>query len=148
MKCATLVAALLASAGLCAVTAAQDTTKPPPKDSMRVAIPGCTKDQIFTAIRRTEEQPGSSDIPEGMHLRMNGPKKMMTDIKAREGTVIVLTGLMKKGQQRPDGVSIGGGIRISPAAPPNSGRPVPPAPSQAYIDVENWRPGVGECPGR
>ena len=28
-------------------------------------------------IARTEDQPGSSGIPEGTHLRMNGPKKMM-----------------------------------------------------------------------
>src|SRR5436853_3835218 len=48
--------------------------KPVPKDSVRVSIPGCTKGYIFTAGRRTADQPGSVDIPEGMHLRLNGPK--------------------------------------------------------------------------
>src|SRR5437667_6918797 len=47
-------------------------TKPVPKDSMRVSIPGCSKGYIFTAGRRTQDEPGSVDIPEGMHLRMNG----------------------------------------------------------------------------
>src|SRR5262245_17988855 len=47
--------------------------KPVPKDSVRVAIPGCTKGQIFTAAARTTEEAGSVSIPEGMHLRMNGP---------------------------------------------------------------------------
>jgi len=43
-----------------------------PKDSVRVFIPGCSKGYIFTAGRPTQDEPGSVDIPEGMHLRMNG----------------------------------------------------------------------------
>src|SRR2546426_12816187 len=80
--------------------------KPVPKDSVRVSIPGCTKGYVFTAGRRTPDQPGSVDIPEGMHLRMNGPKKMMAEIKAHEGSMIEITGLMKKGQYNPDGIGI------------------------------------------
>src|SRR6266581_6809777 len=87
--------------------------KPVPKDSVRVFIPGCTKGFIFTAGRRTEDEPGSVDVPQGMHLRMNGPKKMMAEIKAHEGSMIEITGLMKKGQYKPGGVRIGG-VRISP----------------------------------
>ena len=71
-----------------------------PKDSVRVFIPGCIKGFIFTAGRRTEDQPGGSGIPEGMHLRMNGPKTMMTEIKAHEGSMIEITGLMKTGQHK------------------------------------------------
>ena len=37
--------------------------KPVPKDSVRVFVPGCTKGYIFTAGRRTEDQPGSLDVP-------------------------------------------------------------------------------------
>src|SRR2546426_11443479 len=90
-----------------------------PKDSVRVFIPGCTKGYVFTAGRRTQDQPGSADIPEGMHLRMNGPKKVMAEIKAQEGSMIEITGLMRKGQYRPGGVGIGGGVRSTrgPAAP-------------------------------
>src|SRR5580693_3037362 len=89
-------------------------TKPVPKDSMRVLIPGCTRGYVFTAARRTQDQPGSVDIPEGMHLRMNGPRKIIAEIKAHEGSMIEITGLMKKGQYKPDGVAIGGGIRVGP----------------------------------
>src|ERR1700730_134108 len=85
--------------------------KPVPKDSMRVSIPGCTKGLIFTAGLRTQDQAGSLVIPEGMHVRMNGRKKMMAEIKAHEGSMIEITGLMKKGQYAPVGVSIGGGVR-------------------------------------
>src|ERR1700722_10144972 len=83
-------------------------TKPVPKDSARAFIPGCTKGFIFTAGHRTEDQAGSAEIPEGMHLRMNGPKKVMAEIKAHEGTMIELTGLVKKGQYKPGGLGIGG----------------------------------------
>ena len=122
--------------------------KPVPKDSVRVFIPGCTKGFVFTAGRRTQDQPGSVDIPEGMHLRMNGPKKMMAEIKAREGSMIEITGLMRKGQYKPDGVRIGG-VRISPGRAPSDGSlPGNPGVSQTLIDVEGWRPLVGDCPSR
>ena len=96
-------------------------TKPVPKDSMRVMIPGCTKGYVFTAGRRTQDEPGSVDVPNGMHLRMNGPKKLMADIKAHEGSMIMLTGVVRKGQFRADGVGIGGGVRVSPGADPAGG---------------------------
>src|SRR5215470_14366413 len=76
---------------------AQD-VKPVPKDSVRVTVPGCTKGAVFTAGPKTEDQTGRSDVPEGMHLRMNGDKKMMAEIRAHEGQTIQITGLMKKGQ--------------------------------------------------
>jgi len=122
--------------------------KPVPKDSVRVFIPGCANGYVFTAGRRTQDQPGSADIPEGMHLRMNGPKKMMAEIKAHEGAMVEITGLMRKGQYKPDGVRIGG-VRISPGRAPTDGSlPGDPSVSQILIDVEGWRPVVGHCPSR
>ena len=120
-----------------------------PKDSVRVSIPGCTKRFIFTAGPRTPDAPGSVDIREGTHLRMNGPKKMMAEIKAHEGSMIEIVGLMKKGQYEPGGVGIGGGVRVSPG-PAASGGSLSgnPGVSQAMIDVEGWRPIVGQCPSR
>ena len=123
--------------------------KPVPKDSVRVSIFGCTKGFIFTAGPRTEAQPGSVDIPQGMHLRMNGPKKTIAEIKAHEGSMIQIIGLMKKGQLKPDGVGIGGGVRIGPGAAPTGGSfPGTPVANQILIDVEGWRPAVGDCPSR
>ena len=120
--------------------------KPVPKDSVRVFLPGCTKGYIFTAGPRTADEPGSFDVPEGMHLRMNVPKKLMTEIKAHEGSMIEITGLMKKGQYS-DGVAIGGGVRVSPAPMPSGGSLSPaPGPSQNMIDVEAWRPLSSNCP--
>ena len=122
--------------------------RPVPKDSLRVFVPGCTRGLIFTAGRRTQDQPGSVDIPEGMHLRMNGPKKIMAEIKAHDGSMIEITGLMKRGgQHKPDGVRIGGGVRITPGPAPTGGSlPGAPIVGQILIDVEGWRPAVGDCP--
>jgi hypothetical protein len=139
----TVVAAVLTAA-----PAAQE-SKPVPKDSIRVLLPGCTKGLIFTAGHRTADQPGSVDIPEGMHLRMNGPKKMMAEIKAHEGSMIEITGLMKRGQFRPDGIGIGGGVRITPGRGPAGGSVSPNTDvNQVVIDVEAWRSIVGNCPTR
>ena len=144
----TIALAVAVIAGLCAPLVAQD-TKPVPKDSIRVFVPGCTKGRIFTAARRTQDEPGSVDIPEGMHIRMNGPKRLMAEIKAREGSMIGITGLMKKGQYGPAGVNIGGGVRISPGPGPSGGIMVGnPSRDQILIDVEGWRPVVGNCPSR
>jgi len=123
--------------------------KPVPKDSVRVSIPGCTKGYIFTTGPRSLEAPGSVSLPVGMHLRMNVPKKMMTEIKAHEGSMIEITGLMKKGQYKPDGVGIGGGVRITPGPSPAGGNgPGNPSVGQILIDVEGWRSAVGDCRAR
>jgi hypothetical protein len=123
--------------------------KPVPKDSARVFVPGCTKGYIFTAGRRTADEPGSLAVPQGTHLRMNGPKTVMNEIKAHEGSMIEITGLMKKGQEQPNGVGIGGGVRVSPG-PSGSGGGLAPSSgvSQSFIDVESWRPIEGSCPSR
>jgi len=121
-----------------------------PKDSVRVSIPGCSKGYVFTAARRTSDEPGSADIPEGMHLRLNGPKKLMNEIKAHEGQLIQITGLMKKGQYMP-GVGIGGGVRVMPGGSPTGGGSMSSSPMMASppsIDVEGWRPAAGECSSR
>jgi hypothetical protein len=126
--------------------AAQE-TKPVPKDSVRVSIPGCAYGYVFTAGPRNSDQPGSLEITEGMRFRMNGPKKVMGEIKAHEGSMIEITGLMKKGQYK-EGVNIGGGVRISPGTSPTSGSIGNTTPSQIMIDVESWRQVDGACKSR
>lgn len=123
-----------------------------PKDSMRVTVSGCTKGSMFTAGPRTEDQVGRADIPEGIHLRMNAPKKVMTEVKAHEGQMIKITGLMKKGQYNEQGIPVGGGVRVTPGVgnggiSVGAGRPSPSVASVNYIDVESWQTAAGNCPG-
>ena len=116
---------------------------------MRVAIPGCVKGYIFTTGKRTIDEPGSVNVPEGTHFRMNGPKKLINEIKAQEGSMIILTGLTKKDQYMPGGVPIGGGVRVSGG--PTMAGSTPggsPVASQATIDVEGWRAVEGRCPSK
>jgi hypothetical protein len=118
-----------------------------PKDSIRVTVPGCTKGMVFTAGPRTEDQVGRQDVPEGIHLRMNGPKKVITDIRAHEGQMIQITGLMKKGQYNQQGFPIGGGVRVIPGTGgPVGNRPTVGTEAVNYIDVESWQPAAGSCP--
>jgi hypothetical protein len=138
----TWVGAIAIAAALTTAIAGQE-RKPVPKDSVRVAIAGCTKGYIFTAGPRTLEEPGNFEIREGMHLRMNGPKPLLNDIKAHEGSMIELTGLMKKGQFN-DGVDIGRGVRVSPG-PNGVGGGMSPVTNQIQIDVEGWRRIEGSC---
>jgi hypothetical protein len=134
----------VAIALITAPLAAQE-TKPVPKNSMRVTVPGCTKGYVFTVAPRTVEAPGSADVPPGMHLRLNAPKKMMADIKAHEGTLIQVTGLIKKGQYGPGGINVGG-IRIAPGGNPQSGALSMGAPANlVMMDVEGWQQAAGEC---
>jgi hypothetical protein len=141
----TTAAVVVAIAVLRAPLAAQE-QKPVPKDSIRVLVSGCTKGYMFTAGPRDSHEPGSFDIPEGMHLRMSGPKKMMAEIKAHEGSMIEITGLMKKGQFK-EGVRIGG-VRITPGSAPAGGMQPSPMASPTQIDVEGWRSVAGTCPSR
>jgi hypothetical protein len=51
------------------------------------------KGYVFTAVPHRGSA-GQRQVPPGC-LRMNGPKKMMEEIKAHEGRVIEITGLME-----------------------------------------------------
>ena len=143
------IAVIIAAVALSSGRLVAQERKPVPKDSMRVSIPGCTKGYIFTAGRRTLDEPGSVSVPEGMHFRMNGPKKLIGEIKAQEGSMIEITGVTKRGQFKPDGVDVGGGVRIGPGPAATGGGGLgSPVANQISIDVEGWRPVEGSCPSR
>src|SRR4051812_34401772 len=78
---------VVAAAIFAGVAGAQE-TKPVPKNSVRVFIPGCSKGMMFTAGSRTEDEPGGSAVPQGTHVRMTGPKKVIAEIKDQEGSKI------------------------------------------------------------
>ena len=139
---------MIAAMTLVLSTALGAQEKKVPKDSMRVTVPGCTKGMVFTAGPRTEDQPGRQGVPEGIHLRMNGPKSVLADIRAHEGQMIQITGLMKKGQYGQQGFPIGGGVRVIPGSGGAVGnRPAVGTETVSYIDIESWQPAPGSCPG-
>lgn len=141
------ISVCVVAVSLSGVLMAAQEPKPVPEDSVRVFVPGCTKGQVFTAGPFTEDQPvRSASIPPGMHLRMQGPRQTMSEIRAREGSRIEITGLVRKGQLVQDGVRVGP-VRITPGPGPSGGSGIPsPGAGQVVIDVEGWRRLPGDCP--
>ena len=70
----------------------------------------------------------------------------IADVRAHEGQMIQITGLMKKGQYG-QGFPIGGGVRVIPGTGGAVGnRPTVGTETVSYIDVESWQPAPGGCP--
>lgn len=138
-------ALLLTVALAIGVGSSLDQEKPVPKDSERIFIPGCAHNRVFTVGRRREDQPGRSDISPGTRMLMNGPKKLLNEIKANQADEIELTGLIRKSDLKQPGIRIGDTVRIGPASPLGNrpGRDV--YANQVMIDVEGWRPLGGSC---
>jgi hypothetical protein len=128
--------------GLAAMAAAQE--KPVPKDSIRISIPGCSKGIMFTVTESPEHESRSS-VPPGRRFRLSGKKELLKEIRAREGGLIEVTGLIRKGQVDQAGVNLGGGVSVSPGP---MGAPMGRDANftQVILDVEGWRPLIGDCP--
>lgn len=120
-----------------------------PKDSELVSIQGCARGRTFTVGPRTEDQPGTLSIAPGRRFRLNATKTILDDIKARERSVIEVTGLIRKADVNPpQGIPVfGGRVRIGGAVPrdPISDPARDPAYNQAVMDVQSWRVRPGEC---
>ena len=131
---------------MASATGAQD-KRAVPSDSVRIFVAGCSRGYIFTTSGHADDQPAESVVPDGTHLRLSGPKKIVGEIKAREGARLEVTGLIRRGQDLGRGVGIGlGGGRIS-GGPPVAGGGAAPGlgGGPLVIDVEGWRSIPGEC---
>ena len=119
-----------------------------PKDSALVSINGCAKNGIFIVGERREDQPGTLEIQPGRRFRLNGPKALLNEIKAHRRTVMQVTGLIRKSDVPPQGISVAGGrVRIGGSVPRDaiSDPARDPAYNQAVIDVRSWKALTGDC---
>lgn len=140
-----------ALAVLCCLPAiAQEGEPPVPKDSARLVLQGCAKGRTFIVGPRSEHEPGTLEIEPGRRFRLNGPRKILDEIKKREGRMVEVTGLVRKGQlSGPGGISIAGGrIRIGGALPQDRNPSRNPAYNEVVIDLESWRGLDENCPDR
>jgi len=142
------IAALFLTIG---ITAAAQEERPVPKDSVRVSIPGCSKGSAFVVTDTPEGERTSVEIKSGRRFRLTGKKELLNEIKAREGYIIEVTGIIRKNDlQGPGGISLGGGrVRIGGGPPvAGSGQDVNRAPqsANAILDVEGFRPLGEPCP--
>ena len=117
---------------------------------MRLSISGCARGRVFTVDRNPEHEVASPTIEYGTKVRLEGPKKLLDEIKARERSMIEITGLIKLSDTAQPGVGLAGGrVRIAPAMP--MGRGVggrDPVPQPPIIDIESWRLLNASCPSR
>lgn len=148
MQIKLFLAGVMAGALTVSTLAAQvDEKKPVPKDSVRVQLAGCTKGYVFTVGPRMPDVVSDTSVAPGTHIRMNGPKKLISEIDAYTGSMVSLTGLMKKGELGM-GPSIGG-IHFAPMPSGGAGGvggAQPATVNQIQIDVEGWAPATGACP--
>ena len=143
MRTTLLVLAL--AAAFSSLPSAQE--RPVPKDSQRLSISGCARGRVFTVGRDPEHE--STFVMElGTKVRLQGDKKVLADIKAHEGSMVEITGLMKRSDVVRPGVGLAGGrVRITPVMP--NGRSGPdPGPSPPVLDVESYRLLNASCPNR
>lgn len=123
-----------------------------PKDSTRISIPGCARGRTFIVAPRAEHEPGRGDVEPGRRFRLSGQKKLLEEIKAREGTFVEVTGLVRSSQlSAPQGINIGGGVRVGvgpPRDPITSDPRRDPGYNEVVLDLESWRVLPGSCPAR
>lgn len=121
--------------------------RPVPKDSTRLSISGCARGRVFT-VGRDPEHEATFVMELGTKVRLEGDKKVLADVKAHEGSMVEVTGLMKESEVVRPGVGLAGGrVRITPVMP--NGRPgMDPGPSPPILDVESYRLLNASCPNR
>ena len=123
-----------------------------PKDSERLSLRGCARGRTFIVAPRSEHEPIRSDVEPGRRFRLSGPKKILDEIKAREVSMLEVTGLVRKSQVNESGVAIAGGrIRIGggmPRDPVYSDPRRDPMYNEVVMDVESFRALAEECPSR
>jgi len=132
--------------GSAAAFAAQE--RPVPSDSTRITLTGCARKSLFVVRWREDHEPVTSEIAEGRRFRLTGRKDVLNDVKKREGSMVQLTGLVRKNAVAPpQGISVGR-VRIGLGSPqqPISDPARTPDMYQPIFDVESYELLPEPCP--
>jgi hypothetical protein len=123
-----------------------------PKDSARIAIPGCTRERVFIVAEAPGHEPIGTRLEPGRRFRLSGKKEILEDIRRREGTMVEVTGLVRRSDlDGPQGVKLfGGRVRIGGAQPqaPLSDVQRNSAYAEVVLDVESFRMLTEPCSSR
>ena len=122
--------------------------RPVPSDSARITVSGCARNNLFTVRWRDDHEAVAGEVAEGRHFRLAGRKEVLKAIKARQASMVEVTGLIRRNALTgPPGVSLGGRVRVgigSPRAPlgdPTRGADL----YQPVLDVESYQPLPEAC---
>ena len=123
-----------------------------PKDSARIAIPGCARDRVFIVADAPNHEPVGTRLEPGRRFRLSGKREILDAIKVREGTMVEVTGLVRKSDlEGSGGVRLfGGRVRIGGAQPqaPLSDVQRNSSYAEVVLDVESYRMLTDSCPSR
>jgi|CXWL01.1.fsa_nt_gi hypothetical protein len=125
--------------GLAVAVGAQE--RPVPSDSTRLTLSGCARKSVFVVHWREDHEPVTAEVAEGRRFRLTGRKDVLSEVRKREGSMVELTGLVRKNAVAPpQGISIGG-IRIGLGSPqqPISDPGRTPEMYQPVLDVESYQ---------
>jgi hypothetical protein len=128
--------------------------KPVDANSERVSIQGCANGRSFVTVEPSGEEPVRVVVGPGRVFRMSGKKDLLKQIKASEGSVLEITGLVRKADlSAPQGMPIDKAGRIRVGGMPANQDPTrsvgrDPLANVATIDVESFRPRPERCPAR
>ncbi len=143
-----VVAVCLWLMGLGVVAGAQERSVP--SDSTRISISGCARGNLFIVRWRDDHEPVTGEIAEGRRFRLTGRKDVLNEVKKREGSMVELTGLVRKNAvSPPQGISVGG-VRIGIGDPrqPIADPARSPEMYQPIFDVETYQLLPQSCPSR
>jgi hypothetical protein len=122
--------------------------RPVPSDSARITVSGCARNNLFTVRWRDDHETVAGEVAEGRHFRLAGRKEVLKAIKARQASMVEVTGLIRRNALTgPPGISLGGRVRVgigSPQAPlgdPTRGADL----YQPVLDVESYQPLPEAC---
>jgi hypothetical protein len=124
-----------------AVTAVNAQERPVPSDSSRITVTGCAKGSVFTVRWRDDHEPTTGEIADGRRFRLTGRKEILNDVKKREGSMVELTGLVRKNAVAPpQGIRVGAvQIGIGNPQQPISDPARNPDLYQPIFDVESYQ---------
>ena len=133
---------------LLVATAASAQERPVPSDSARITIPGCAKDRLFVVEHAEGRESRATDVAPGRRFRLSGPRSILDDIRKREGSMVEITGLVRKSDlSGPGGLTLlGGRVRIGGTPQRDPARD--PMYNQVVIDVEGFQLLPDRCPAR
>lgn len=132
--------------GLAAAIGAQE--RPVPSDSTRVTLTGCVRKSVFVVRWRDDHEPATSEVAEGRRFRLTGRKNVLNEVKKRAGSMVELTGLVRKNAVAPpQGISVGR-VRIGLGSPqqPLSDPARSPEMYQPVFDLESYQLLPEPCP--
>lgn len=119
-----------------------------PKDSVFVVVTGCLKGRVIRASDVRQEDTTAGPIVRGKAFRLAGKKDAMKAVKDSDGSVVQVSGLIKKSALIEPGIKIlGGRVAIGGASngtAPSSAIP-DPVQNVLVMDVMNVQAVGGSC---